>query len=145
MTQRQKFSDEQWETLRYAPNWMGMYVAFADGTPGEDELKAMLESFAEVVESPSSLLLEVILDYVANIETVLPAYKADRRSYIEGLRDVGRVVDDKVSAREAEVFKEALLEIGEKVANATGGIFGLHKISKEERKRLDTARNLLGA
>lgn len=131
MAMRSRFTAREWETLQFAPLWVFTMVAGADRKVEKGEVAALARELAEAHLFRNDLAREVFGSVAANFAQVWPAFTADSRDVVTGLRDVVTVLQ-KVSSPEAEGFKRALIFIGSKVAEA-GGKGGLFR-KKDPRK-----------
>lgn len=62
---------------------------------------------------------------------------SDSRGPLEGLREIPRILERKTTMENAEAFKRDLLTIGIRVADASGGCFGIgSRICREEKEAI---------
>jgi hypothetical protein len=121
-TGRSAFTDEEWQTLRFAPFWAFHLVARADGLADEKELEALYTQFREAATQKAPLAREVFVSIAAEQPEVQTAYFADPRTVTDGLRDVVRVLEAKAGHDESVMFKGAVAWIAVDTANASGPV-----------------------
>ena len=116
---RELFNTSEWQTLTFAPLWAFSSIAAADGNIDTSETGVLMTQIAEAPLLKAPFSREVFLAIAADLPTLLPAYKADTRNAYAGLRDVVTLLQ-RVDAKEAAMFKFAVMAVGSKVAVATG-------------------------
>jgi hypothetical protein len=119
-TGRSAFTDEEWQTLRFAPFWAFHLVARADGLADEKELEALYTQLREAATQKAPLAREVFVSIASEQQEVQSAYFADPRTVTDGLRDVVRVLDGKAGHDESVMFKGAVAWVAVDTANASG-------------------------
>lgn len=139
-------TDEHRQALTLAPLLVFLLVAAADGTIDEKEVKAFQKELIHGIATDSDLMLGVIVRLLANFEQYMGVLQANKVNPIESIIDISVILRERVAEDEAEKFKRAMLSIGKKVAEASGGLFGVFgsKISKQEQAALDALAALLG-
>lgn len=139
------FTKEEWTTLQFSPLWMFTLVAGADERIDEKEFRALVKELAEAMLYREPLVQRVFLSVATDLLAVMQAYKDDPRDVLQGLKDTARVLSRRVSPEQANNFKKALLLVGQKVAEASGGgLFGGEKVSDQEKAALVLAAMTLG-
>lgn len=131
MSIKDKFTNEEWMTLEYAPLWVLAAVGTADGKLDEKEVEAFTKELADAPLFKDELVREVMLADLMTMSNLMVSYKADSRNVQVGLSQVADVLDKK-SPEHADDFKKVLLGIAAKIANASGPAFG-EKISQHEK------------
>ena len=133
MSYRKQFTTGEWETLQFAPLWVFTMVAAVDGKVEKKEAAALAQELGEALLYKSDLAKEVFLSVARNFSTVWPAYQRDSRDVVAGLHEAGALVDEKLSATEAELFKRSLLFLGGRILDSTSsGVFGKKDKSREK-------------
>ena len=141
MSERDRFSAEEWRTLQFAPFWVFSAVIGAYRRFDHRDYGAFVRSVAAANATAGRLGREVLASVVADHDRLADAYGADGRSIGVGLGHVAAVLG-KAAHDEAELFKRMLIsEIGEGVARARGR-FGT-EMSKEDANALTLAAQLL--
>ncbi len=146
MSDRASFTDQQWQTLQFAPLWTLTAVAGADGDVDVKELTAFVKELQEANAYKEPLVREILISLQADFQGVMEDFKADDRSILDGLQEAGRVLDENVGAQQARNFKLAMLLIGKNVAEASGGgLFGMgERVSNQEKKAIVLVAAALG-
>ena len=135
MVAREVFTPEEWQTLQFAPLWVFVAVAGADGKIDKKEIAALAKEISEALLFKGKLVREVLMSIAADFDNIWMKFQADPRMALNGLQEVGQLLDAKSSVDEAARFKGAMLLIGRNIAEASGKLFG-PKISEEEKRAL---------
>lgn len=141
MSEAEKFTPAEWQTLQFSPFWVFAQVAGIDGKIDDEEQKAFLKELADAPIYKSPLVREVLISVATDMGDLMTAYTADTRKVGVGLADVANALDAKADASEAVMFKAALVGIAMHVAQASGSRWSKDKVSKEE----ETAISFIGA
>ncbi|BCS97046.1 hypothetical protein DSLASN_26780 [Desulfoluna limicola] len=138
---REIFSDSQWTNLAYAPFIVFLIVSAADGTIDKKEIKA----FGKVLGNQSHpLTLELLASMPDAPHAIIQELLKNPLAMAERLESIVTDIDDKLPRTDALLFKVALFNIGQEVAEASGGFFGFgKKISKKEKAALTTVALML--
>ncbi len=146
MSKQTSFSPKQWLSLQFAPLWVFLAVAGADGAIDKRELKALLLELDEALLYRDPLTNEILSSLRADFENFMFRFGEDTRDVRSSLIQVANILDKAVTATEAQNFKKALLLIGQKVADASGtGAWGVHRqINEVEKEVLDQIATVLG-
>ncbi len=131
------FQEEEWALLCETPAIVLNVVGSADGKIDKKELEAF-EHFTKRKNAFASQLFNLILPEKPEklIEKVVQK-KYDKNELKEKLRTVDNILDNKVDAIDAKLFKHHLIALGTYIANASGKMFS-EKISEEENESLVT-------
>ncbi|MGB9872434.1 MAG: hypothetical protein ACPLYD_12315 [Anaerolineae bacterium] len=133
MSYRNQFTASEWQTLQFAPLWIFNLIAGVDGKVERKEVVMLAKELAEAPLYKSDLAKEVFMSVGLDFGTVWPAYQRDGRGIVDGLREVGELVDSKLSSDTAERFKRALIFLGNQILEGSGrGLFGRKDKSKEK-------------
>ena len=144
MSDRSTYTDEEWDTLLFAPIWMAGFVGRAsDQKMDEKETQAFIKDLSEGGLYKEALVREVLRGIAADLDGVMTRWGEDSRTFDVGLEDTRRVLDEKASEEEAANFKKSILGIGVDVAQASGPMFG-DKASTEEKQAIAMAATFLG-
>lgn len=145
------FSPEEWHTLQLAPLWVFYLVAGADQEIDDREKLVFLQCvLSGTGEEDGSTEAGFRRDVLTSLERDLPALirtlGRDGRDPLTGLRQVAGVLNRKTELETAVAFKESLMEIGNRVAGASGrGRYGEEAaIGPEERQALFLIAAVLG-
>jgi hypothetical protein len=142
MSERDRFTTEEWRTLQFAPFWVFSAVIGAYRRFDHRDYGAFARSVdAAATTTEGRLGREVLASVVAERDRLAAAYVVDGRSIGVGLGH-GAAILRNADGDEAELFKRMLIaEIGEAVARARGR-FGT-EMSKEDANALTLAAQLL--
>jgi tellurite resistance protein len=131
------FQEDEWTLLCETPAIVFSVVGSADGKIDKKELEAF-EHFTKKKNAFSSALFNQILpDNPALLIESVQQKKYDKNEVKEKLRSVDNILDNKVDAIDAKLFKHHLIALGTLIANASGKMFS-DKISEEENEALVT-------
>jgi hypothetical protein len=117
---KEQFTAEEWATLEFAPLWAFVGVAGVDNEIDDKEKEALAQELMEWALYKEPLVQEVFLSVGQNLATTLPAFAADSRDLLTGLKDVADLLDRKVTPEQAHNFKGALILLARKVGEASG-------------------------
>jgi hypothetical protein len=142
MSERDRFTTEEWRTLQFAPFWVFSAVIGAYRRFDHRDYEAFARSVdAAATTTEGRLGREVLASVVAERDRLAAAYGVDGRSIGVGLGHVAAILRN-AADDEAELFKHMLIaEVGEAVARARGR-FGT-EMSKEDANALTLAAQLL--
>jgi hypothetical protein len=116
-------SDVDWRTLQFAPFWAFQVVAGIDGHIDQDERSAFRQRI-DVTSPPDGPLAKAILrELRADLEGLVSAWNADPRPATDGLRETGLILVG-LPAKNSSGFAAMLMDIGDRVARASGGGIG---------------------
>jgi hypothetical protein len=132
---KEQFTAEEWSTLEFAPLWAFAGVAAIDNEIDDNEKAALGQELAEWALYKEPLVQEVFLSVGQNLATALPAFIADSRDLLVGLKDVADLLDRKATPDQAHKFKGALILLARKVGEASGdtGPAGDENVSDQEK------------
>jgi hypothetical protein len=150
MASKADFTADEWKSLISAMPMVGMAVAAASPSGPFGVVKEMMSvgmTIAEIVQkgSNNSLIAAVVDDIKARgtrpeAPAGISSPEQAKTAALAHLTNVGALVDGKASAEEAKQFKQWLLDLGQKVAEASneGGFFGIGgvKVSDAEKAML---------
>jgi hypothetical protein len=141
MSERDRFTPQEWRTLQFAPFWMLSAIVGAYRRFDEREYQVFGRCLEVAAMAGGRLAREVVGSVVAERDRLREAYGSDQRTIGVGLGEVAAVLG-KAADDEAAGFKGMLVrEIGEGVARARGR-FG-SEMSEEDANRLTLAAQLL--
>lgn len=133
---------EENEVLMRAPLHVFMAVAAADGKIDKKELSAFEKIITSVMMGATPLLRETMAAMLPDMERHLD--QMSQLNPVEDLRRAAQILDTRFPD-EAPAFKQALVAIGVKIANSSGGFLGLgSKISKDEAQAIGGIAVILG-
>jgi uncharacterized tellurite resistance protein B-like protein len=141
-----QLSEKELAVLTYAPLLVFFTVAGADGSIDKKEMQAFQKALANGIKTDSELMANVLVRLIAHFEQLLTSLTSKEVEMSEATAAVLSVLNSSLPEDEAIKFKKSMLNIGKKVAEASGGFLGIFgsKISKEEQAALDALSNLLG-
>lgn len=131
-------SREEWRRVRRAPLLSFLWVASADADrvyPGER--LALVRVLEEGLHARSEVFREVCAELLRKRGTLIAELVSEEPPCAEQLPEVYRLLERKLGRNEAERFKWCLLEVGRRVAAASGGLFASWGwLRREERRAL---------
>ncbi len=139
-----------YELIKEGPFIIFILMALADGEIDLKETTALAEVILNPSEFKNDFLVQVIRDAIPEITpTSIPECLApimnNSPDYLNKLQELKRAIDENLDASEALQFKMALIKLGYKIADASGGLFGLgSRVCKQEKKMLQTIAAVLG-
>ena len=141
MSERERFTPEDWRTLQLAPFWMFGAVVGAYRRFDPLEYQAFGRCLEAAVAAAEGLGRELLTSVAADRDRLAEAYAADRRTIGSGLVEVSAILD-RSAPEEADGFKGLLVSaIGEGIARARGR-FGV-QMSEEDADAVMLAAQLL--
>jgi membrane-bound lytic murein transglycosylase B len=158
MAGKQDFSTDEWKSIVAAAPMVGLAVASASPNGPFGVMKEMFSvgmAMAEMVnKGSSSPLIAALIEDVKQRATkperpegVTNAEQA-KQAALAHIKAVSEVVGGKASADEAREFRQWLMTVGERVAEASneGGFFGFGgtRVSEEEKAMLAQIAQALG-
>jgi hypothetical protein len=135
---------EDLQTLAYGPYLVFFLVAAADGTIDEKEVKAFGKLLSgDVDEILKEIIVRTPLD---PFETIREISTSGAEEVVHRLTNIRQLLEQKFPESVANAYKVALLRVGKKIAEASGGgFFGFgKKISEEEAAAVVVIAQLLG-
>jgi hypothetical protein len=119
-----RLTEVEWTTLRLAPVWAYQAVAEADQEASEPEAEALGRQLMAAAsrESSSELVRRAFGADSRDLGDLMATWRADSRHFDVGLRDAASILAEKIPAREAASFKEAVIELARAVGLAGGGL-----------------------
>jgi hypothetical protein len=141
MSERDRFTPEEWRTLQFAPFWMFSAVVGAYGRFDPRDFQVFGRCLEAATLAEGRLQRELLESVLADREGLAEQFRADQRTIGVGLFQVDLVLR-RVAGDEAARFKDMLvLEIGEGVARARGR-YGT-EMSDDDAKAVALAAQLL--
>jgi uncharacterized protein YegL len=133
------FTSTEVRTLQFAPLWVFIAVAAADGKVDKKEVEAFGKELSEANLFKEPLAREILLSVGNDFANIWAALGADSRNVVTGLTQVADLLDRRVPPQVAYNFKAALLMIGYNISESTGkGMFGTgQKALDQKHKALD--------
>ena len=157
MTTKADYTDEEWATLRRAPQVAGFAVSLADPGGPIELTKETMASLKAVGKPPGDeeLVIAVSQEALAQAqahhnvvkELDLKASTA-REQIVEELRKTNEILSAKATPEEAATFRAWLIQSAQDAAEAAkeGGFLGIGavRVSEGEQKMLAQLREILG-
>ena len=141
---RERFTNEEWETLLFAPILANYAVAMADGASDSGEARALAEAAARALAHEDALTREVcqtlVRDYRATVARVQEA--SQTRSAGDVIVEAARLADRVNRSGSPTPYKQFLLDMCLATAEATGPTAG-PRVSPEERQTVQVIRTIL--
>jgi len=139
MAFKEKFTEQEWQYLEKSPFLVFNAVANADGTIDKKEIKAFHKVLQNYTELQNDLSREILKSVAENFNED----DVDLSNLNTDLAKVTKVLETKVSYKDALNFKKTLIALGIHIGNSSGGIFS-SKFSDEEVEALKTVGTSLG-
>ena len=140
---RENFSAAEWEHLLRVPAVVFWAVALADGKADSSELGYFL-SYVKRTDHADPLLAILFDQISGDVQDALELSEREK-GYQTFLGETKAILGRTLSPDQRRSFLAGLLSMGHRVADASGGFFGLgNRISEAEGKRLDEVSTLLG-
>lgn len=132
--------DDEVELLNEAPVLVALLIAGADGKIDSKELKVATRFVAE----PKDFWIPYFLEVGERMPVILDRWNKQASKDMDvtvaritvALRQLNSVLA-KLEVKDSVRFYDFLLQLSEKVAGASGGIFGYNNVSKEEAALLN--------
>lgn len=128
-----------------APVIVFLLVAAADGNVDRKEVAAFAKGLEANLSGKSSIMAGALARAVLHLEELIQALAAESPVERAAMLVVAlQLVERDAGVPRARIFARALYELGENVAQASGGFMGFgNKIGKEEQVVLDALKKLL--
>jgi tellurite resistance protein len=130
-------TEDERETLLKAPVIIFLMVAAMDGKVEAKEVKGFLIAVRDLADGDSELLRGIFLESGANFPAILNQTLSTSADAGRILIDAKQIIETKLPAGEAKLFKQSLLLMGQKVAEFSG------TIGKEEKAALAAVATIL--
>jgi len=120
---RTAFTAEEWSTLEFAVLDVYWLAAAVDGRVDAREAEALANLVSLPEQTDDALARAVLTSIAGHHEALVAAYRPSERTrddYEASLRRVGALVDERLDAQSALAFKNALIDVGVTIANASG-------------------------
>ena len=141
MSERDRFTPEEWRTLQFAPFWMFGAVVGAYHRYDPRDFQVFVRCLEAASLGEGRLQRELLASVVADRDRLAEQFRTEPRSIGVGLFQVDLLLS-KAGGDEAARFKEMLvLEIGEGVARARGR-YGT-EMSEDDARAVALAAGLL--
>jgi hypothetical protein len=149
MTKKADFTAEEWDVVLEGPTSAGMVVIAADRGGSIRESFSMAKAYVEARKHHGeSELLDEVVQSKPEIEREHAHSLAELRDdYLENVRAAVRLVDAKATPEEAAEYRNFILTLADKVANARReGFLGLtgERVSEAEQAALDALAEAVG-
>ncbi len=141
MGMQASFTSEEWRTLQRAPLWVLTIAGAADQNLDKKEVEAFLKELQEAALYKGELARELLLSLVSDFNAIFAEFMAYLKSQPDLMGSLGKIADileSKATPDEALKFKGAMILVGTKIAEASGGgLLGAgSKVSQQEKKAL---------
>jgi hypothetical protein len=145
MTNRESFTEEEWELIREAPTSAGMIVLTAQKGGSFRESFAMAKAYTEARQqhAGSELLDAVVSAKPARDHTHYHSPDELKAAGLGHLRDAVALVEQKATPQEVEDYRGFVLTLADRVAHAhrEDGV----EVSDAERQAIEEIAAALGA
>ncbi|OUS23722.1 hypothetical protein A9Q99_27180 [Gammaproteobacteria bacterium 45_16_T64] len=134
---KERFTEEEWQSLLYAPLMIFNIVAGADGRIDQKEAQEFKNLLVEGLLSDIELMKLVMNELLQDLEGLTSKVFSGEMDPNDCMESIRRAVDVELNEEEALAFKLALLTIGKKIAQASGGFLGMgSKICLSEKQAM---------
>ena len=138
MTAKADFNAEEWETILEAPPSAGLLVILSDRGGSIKETFSMAKAYTEAREQhgSSELLDDIVSAKPEPDRTKHGSVEEMKEACLQNLRDSIAVLNAKADPSEVEEYRQFVMGLAEKVANARReGFMGLsgERVSDDER------------
>ena len=137
-------TQEEIEELYLIPIWVSILIAGADNKIDRSEIKEAIKTANLKLKKENSLIVDYYKEVAAKFEVNLKGYiilmpkdKELRINFLLQKLDRVNYFFSKLEKNFAYQLYLSFLDFANKVAHASGGIFGLHSVSHEESKYID--------
>ena len=134
--------DDEMDIVLNAPAMVAMLIAGADDDVDKDEISSAIKyattagnqyaHLDEYFDKVAEKFEEIFKNYISDLPDDLDTRQHAITSYLRQLNGILPKVDEEVAAE----FHKFLLDLARVVAESSGGIFGMKKVSKAEAKYL---------
>ncbi len=148
------YNADETRCLERLPFYVFFLVAGADGVIDEREferfVKGLIDAGGDAGHAESGVDAEVLANSGRYFDSLHPEVKravADdgAEAALRGISAAVSLLDAKLDVAQAQSFKRRMLELGESVAAASGGILGIGSVSKVEKVALGQLAAALGS
>ena len=131
------FSEREWSRLNQSPLIVFLLVATARGKVK----RRSISTYQDIVNSAGSfknrLVKKILTNSIDGISAIYETLDDPNLNVIDELKEIGSIVDSRLSVDDAVQFKRSLLLIGKTVAETCGGFWLLTgKIGRREKLAL---------
>jgi hypothetical protein len=139
MTGKVDFSEEEWKQVLEGPTSAGLLVAAAQRGGTFRESMSIAKAYTEARKSAgASQLLDEIVSSRPEVDTKLESREASRERWLQDVREGAALVEQKASSDEVEGYKQFIVGLAQRVAEAA------KDISDEERLAVEEIAEALG-
>lgn len=163
MTDRNRFTAEEWMLLRVAPSFVAVGVVAADGSglfsslketlAGANEVSAALEARRDL-ELFADLAADRSIPDLPDVESLLGAGSKEmqlgnfKTAALDRVGAAVALIGNKASPAESDAYRKLLVRVAERAANAAkeGGFLGIGgvRVSDQERAFIDLVSKAAG-
>lgn len=136
------FTPDEWRVLLKSPVVVFLFIAAAEGKVQAHEVAAFQQVLAMAQGYKSALLGRVLSDVQPQLSMVLSQVLVGGQDAGHVLRETRAIVDARLPADEARLFKQSLFFVGNQVARVTTGSDGA--LREEKAEALMTLARLFG-
>ncbi|TVZ41193.1 protein of unknown function (DUF4299) [Alteromonadaceae bacterium 2753L.S.0a.02] len=138
-------SKEQLEKLSYGPLAVFFTVAAADGDIDNKEIASFQRSLVQGLITESKIMQAAAALTLMNFEAIVQKFVEQELMPAQVLVDLVAILKHNAQKGDALLFCNSLVSLGTKVAEASGGWFGLfgNKISRREKEAIASLKALL--
>jgi len=148
------FDEQETGIIERVPFCVFFLVAGADGKVDDKEFEGFVNGLLDVgtsddlggPEAPSSQLLANSSRYFQALHADVKAFisQGGKAAALRRIQQGAALVDGKLGREEATAFKRAMFNLGQMVAEASGGILGMGAVSRSEKDALISLGGVLG-
>ena len=148
------FDEQETGIIERVPFCVFFLVAGADGKVDQREFEGFVNGLLDVgtrddlggPEAPTSQLLANSSRYFSVLHDDVKAFVAQggKPAALRRIQQGCALLDGKLGSTETSAFKRAMFNLGQMVAEASGGILGMGAVSRSEREALVALGGVLG-
>lgn len=124
MAFKEKFTPDDWETLKYAVMWVFNAVAAADNKIDKKEKRALESVLSNSGKFFNDLAREIFMDINKDFDSFNKKFMDEKRNIENGLSQVSDLLSKYLEDEMALNFKKTLIAIGVFIGHSSGSLFG---------------------
>ena len=148
------FDEQETAIIERVPFCVFFLVAGADGKVDQREFEGFVNGLLDVgtrddlggPDAPASQLLANSSRYFSALQDDVKESisKGGKPAALRRIQQGSALLDGRLPAQEAAAYKRAMFNLGQMVAEASGGILGMGAVSRSEREALVALGGVLG-
>lgn len=136
---------EDFETLKNAPFLIFFLISAADGKIDKKEVLEFIKILSAPESQDNALMVRIITNVISSVPDRLSEMVKGNVNPAVELIKIRLILEANLSVEDAQAVKSALLDLGNRIASASGSFFGFgNKIDKKEKAALEAIAGCLG-